>query len=124
MLDTDPTSDFVSADVDLTSLAFIEQHEPLFFALDIEQLCAFSVEHSLDDFASTEHLSAEVFLPAVDFIEQQDAFSDLAAVLVVPVPPLANARVETAKSVATIAANTRFFIADSIDGSVVRVYAW
>jgi hypothetical protein len=123
VLDTDPTSDFVSADVDLTSLAFIEQHDPLFFALDIEQLWAFSVEHSLDDFASTAHLSEEDFLLAVDFIEQQEAFSDFAAVLVVPVPPPANARVETAKSVATTAANTRLFIADSIDGSDVRVYA-
>jgi hypothetical protein len=107
----------------LTSPAFIEQHEPLFFALDIEQLCAFSVEHSLVDFASTAHLSADTFLTAEAFVEQQEAFSDFAPVLVVPVPPPAKARVETAKSVATTAANRRFFMADSISGSGVSVYA-
>jgi hypothetical protein len=62
-------------------LAFIEQHDPLFLALDIEQLSAFSVEHSLADFDSTAHLSIEAFFTFEAFTEQHDPdFSLLADV--------------------------------------------
>jgi hypothetical protein len=50
---TTPTSVFGDKDVDFTSFAFIEQQEaPSFFALIVEQLADFSVEHSFDDFAA------------------------------------------------------------------------
>lgn len=50
----------------------MEQHEPLFFVLAMEQLSAFSMEHSLLDFASIEHLSIDAFLTVEAFIEQHD----------------------------------------------------
>jgi hypothetical protein len=50
---TTPTSVFGDNEVDFTSFAFIEQQEaPSFLALAVEQLAAFSVEHSFEDFAA------------------------------------------------------------------------
>jgi len=61
--------------VDFTSFAFIEQQEaPSFLALAVEQLAAFSVEHSFDDLAAVVQWSSETFLTAaVDFPEQHEA---------------------------------------------------
>lgn len=53
-------------------MAFIEQHDPLFLALDMEQLSDFSMEHSLLDFASIEHLSIDAFLTFEAFMEQHE----------------------------------------------------
>ena len=65
-------------------MAFIEQHDPLFLALDMEQLSDFSIEHSFVDFASIEHLSIDAFLTFEAFMEQHEP--DFADVVVAFVP--------------------------------------
>lgn len=77
----------------------MEQHDPLFLALDMEQLSDFSIEHSLLDFASIEHLSIDAFFTFEAFIEQHEPdFAADAEVFVPQDSPPANTIAVEAKS--------------------------
>ena len=113
---TTPTSVFGDKLVDFTSLAFIEQQEPpSFFALAVEQLADFSVEHSLVDFAAVEQWSSLTFLTAAVFVAQhEDPAFVLAAADVEHDSPLpANARLADTKRPAAIMVMVRMFIVRS-----------